>query len=385
VTLVEKFVFPRDKPCGDALTPRAVLQLQQMGLASYVDQLHRVDGVDLHGPNAHHRLQWPDHDDYPRFGAVVRRGDLDGVVAGRAEAAGVRLLAGHEAIQPILDRGFVRGATVQRPNGESMEIRATYTVVADGANSRFGRSLGTFRTREWPFGSALRGYWYSPAGEDTHIRADLGLTDRNGHVVPGYGWTIPMGDGTVNVGVGVLSSFREFKGLNPSALLDDFVQRRADEIGLDPEAVIGRIDGGRVPLGHSVGPTAGPSYLVIGDASGSASPFNGDGIASAYETGRLAASVLHEALTDRNPAALQRYPQAVAEMYGRYFQVGRLFARLVGHPAVMRELSRTGMRSRALSEAMLRVQSNLLRPNAWGLGEVGYRVGSIAAKFAPNA
>ena len=63
----------------------------------------------------------------------------------------------------MIERGFVRGAVVQRKGaGAPEEVRARYVVVADGANSRFGRALGTSRDREWPYGTAIRGYWASP-------------------------------------------------------------------------------------------------------------------------------------------------------------------------------------------------------------------------------
>lgn len=385
VTIVEKWTFPRDKTCGDALTPRAVLQLQDMGMQALVSELHHTDGVIVHGPTLTRRVPWPAHPSFPTFGAVARRCDLDGIVADRARRAGATLLCGHEAVQPIIERGFVRGAVVQPTKGDPFELRSTYVVVADGANSRFGRALGTFRTREWPYATAIRNYWPCPGADDRWIRSDVALTDRNGQSIPGYGWVIPIGDGRVNVGVGLLSTFREFKGVNTTHLLDQFVLRMADRIGIEPDHALDRPQSGRIPMGHSVGPSAGPSYLVVGDAAGAVSPFNGDGIAYAYETGRLAAHVLHEALTADDPAALQRYPALIDERYGEYFQVARLFASSIGRPAVMRRLSRTGLRSQAVVEAMVRVQNNLLRPDTVGAAELGYRAFALAARLAPNA
>jgi menaquinone-9 beta-reductase len=321
----------------------------------------------------------------PQYGYVVRRRELDTLVAHNAVAAGATLMEGHDALQPIVDRGFVRGAVVQPPTGEPIEIRARYVVVADGANSRFGRSLGTFRTREWPYGTAIRTYWESPRHAEPWIESALDVKDRNGNPMPGYGWIFPVGDGTVNIGVGLLSTFREFKSVNTTHLLDAYAHQVADRWEIKPDQPECKATSGRIPMGGSVGPKAGPSYLVIGDASGSVNPFNGEGIDYAYETARMAAMVLHEALDAGDPTVLQRYPSLLEEEYGEYFKVARLFARVIGRPALMRELTRAGMHSRTLMEWVLRIMANLLRPDELGPAEMAYKAATKLVKLAPNA
>ena len=266
-------------------------------------------------------------------------------------------------MHPLIERGFVRGASVQRPDGSTMDVQAEFTIVADGANSRFGRALGTYRTREWPYGTAIRTYWRSPKHDEPWIESALDVKDRNGNPMPGYGWIFPVGDGTVNIGVGLLSTFRDFKSVNTTHLLDAYAHQIADRWEIDAAHPEGRPVSGRIPMGGSVGPKAGPTHLVVGDAAGSVNPFNGEGIDYAYETGRLAADVIHEALTDADPTALQRYPKLLEDEYGQYFKVARLFARVIGRPALMRELTRTGMHSRTLMEWVLRIMANLLRPD----------------------
>ncbi len=385
VTIVERKSFPREKTCGDGLTPRAVHQLNEMGLADQLLPFHRYNGLRATGMGRQLELQWPTHPVYPQHGYVVRRRELDSMVASNAVAAGATLLEGHEALQPIVDRGFVRGAVVQPAMGEPIEIRARYVVVADGANSRFGRSLGTFRTREWPYGTAIRTYWESPRHAEPWIESALDVKDRNGNPMPGYGWIFPVGDGTVNIGVGLLSTFREFKSVNTTHLLDAYAHQVADRWEIDPDQPECKATSGRIPMGGSVGPKAGPSYLVIGDASGSVNPFNGEGIDYAYETARMAAQVLHEALDAGDPTVLQRYPSLLDDEYGEYFKVARLFARVIGRPALMRELTRAGMHSRTLMEWVLRIMANLLRPDELGPAELAYKAAAKLVKLAPNA
>ena len=385
VTIVERKSFPREKTCGDGLTPRAVHQLNEMGLGDQLAQFHRYNGLRATGMGRQLELQWPSHPVYPQHGYVVRRRELDTMVARNAVAAGATLLEGHDALQPIVDRGFVRGAVVQPPTGEPTEIRARYVIVADGANSRFGRSLGTFRTREWPYGTAIRTYWETPRHAEPWIESALDVKDRNGNPMPGYGWIFPVGDGTVNIGVGLLSTFREFKSVNTTHLLDAYAHQIADRWEINADKPECKATSGRIPMGGSVGPKAGPSYLVIGDAAGSVNPFNGEGIDYAYETARMAAAVLHEALDAGDPTALQRYPSMLDEEYGEYFKVARLFARVIGRPALMRELTRAGMHSRTLMEWVLRIMANLLRPDELGPAELAYKAAAKVVKLAPNA
>ena len=137
-------------------------------------------------------------------------------------------------------------------------------------------------------------------------------------------------------------------------------------------------------MGGSVGPKGGPTYLVIGDAAGSVNPFNGEGIDYAYETGRMAADLVSEALTTGDGMALQRYPQLLADEYGLYFKVARVFAKVIGNPPLLNELTRVGMHSRTLMEWVLRIMANLLRPDEVGPAEAVYRVVAQLARVVPE-
>ena len=386
VTIVEKKLFPRDKTCGDGLTPRAVKQVHDMGLGDELQQFHRYEGLRATAHGRALELQWPDHPIYPQHGFVVKRRELDSMVALNAEKAGAQLLQGVEASTPLLDRGFVRGAIVtNKQENTTTEIRAKYVIVADGANSRFGRSLGTSRTKEWPYGTAIRTYWESPRHNEPWIESALDVKDRNGNSMPGYGWIFPVGDGTVNIGVGLLSTFRDFKSVNTTQLLDAYAHMVADSWGITPDQPTCRATSGRIPMGGSVGPKVGPSHIVIGDAAGSVNPFNGEGIDYAYETARMAAHCLHDALVSNDPAALQLYSKMIDDEYGQYFKVARLFARVIGRPVLMRELSRAGMHSRTLMEWVLRIMANLLRPDEIGPAEAAYKAAAQIVRLAPNA
>ena len=386
VTIVERKKFPREKTCGDGLTPRAVKQLDDMGLSAQLSKFHRYEGLRATAHGKALELQWPSHPIYPSYGYVVRRRELDMMVARNAQNAGAKLLEEHEAVAPIMEKGCVRGAMVTNKNDNStVAINADYVLVADGANSRFGRNMGTSRERSWPYGTAIRTYWKSPRHQEPWIESALDVKDRNGNSMPGYGWIFPVGDGTINIGVGLLSTFKNFKEVNTSQLLDSYAYMVADKWEIDPTSPECKATSGKIPMGGSVGPKIGPTHIVIGDAAGSVNPFNGEGIDYAYETAHMAADVLHEALVSGDAMALKRYEQLIEDEYGQYFKVARLFARIIGQPLLMRELSRVGIHSRTLMEWVLRIMANLLRPDETGPAEAAYKAAAKIVRLFPNA
>jgi geranylgeranyl reductase family protein len=386
VLLLEKKHYPREKTCGDGLTPRSVKQLEDMGLADKLAEHHRFEGLRSIAFGRTLEMQWPSHPDYPSYGYVVTRKDLDHLVAERAVKAGAVLWDQSEALAPLLEGGLVRGAVVKRKEtGATEEVRARYVVVADGANSRFGRALGTARRRDYPLGMAIRGYFESPLHDDPWIESHLDIRDKAGNVLPGYGWIFPVGDGRVNVGIGLLSTFNQWKAVNTSHLMDAFVDYAPDRWGISPAVSCGPATGGRLPMGMSVGPHVGPTWLVTGDAGGSINPFNGEGIAYAYETGRMAAGVLDEALVSGDGLALSRYPELLQAEYGLYFKVARAFVRIIGRPELMRLLVSTGMHSKSLMEWVLRIMANLLRPDELGPAEAAYKAVAAIARITPAA
>ncbi len=403
VAVVEKKVFPREKTCGDGLTPRSVRQIADMGIEGSLTGAHRYGGLRAHAYGKVLDLPWPEHPSFPSYGYVITRHDLDAIVNERAAKAGATVWQGTEAVEPILEsdpatpggtrsgpapaRGLPTcvGAVVKdKSTGTVRNVQARYVVVADGANSRFGRSLGTARDRSQPMGMALRGYYTSPGHDQTFIESHLDIRDGDGKVVPGYGWIFPLGDGRVNVGVGLLSTDRRWKGVNTSTLMDHFVAYAPKEWELSPSTSLGPPTGGKLPMGLAVGPRVGATTLVVGDAAGAINPFNGEGIAYGYETGRLAAASLGEALSGGGHEALDRYETRLDEAYGLYYRVARAFIRVISRPELMQLCVGTGMYSESLMTWILRIMSNLLRPDETGVAEAAYRALALIARLAPE-
>jgi len=126
----------------------------------------------------------------------------------------------------------------------------------------------------------------------------------------------------------------------------------------------------------------GRNWIAIGDASGAVNPFNGEGIDYAYETGRMAAGFIAEALGSGDLTRLRRYEDALEDTYGDYHRVARVFAKVVGNPAAMKALTTVGMRSKPLMEWVLKVMANLLEPEEYGMTERVYHAIERIVKVA---
>jgi geranylgeranyl reductase family protein len=379
--LVEKKQFPREKTCGDGLTPRSVYQLREMGLEdSVAAKGHRFNGLRAFGFGATLEMNWPEHPVFPGYGYTITRFNLDGLVAQRAESLGATLLNGVEAIAllepseaPDDALKGAAGVVVRGKDDSVAEIRARYLVVGDGQNSRLGRELGTVRNKSWPMGMALRGYYTSDRHDEAWIDSHLDIRDPKGDVVPGYGWIFPLGDGRVNVGVGLLSTGGAWKGVNTTKLQEYFVSQTADAWGLNDETCCGPATGGRLPMGLALGPRSGPNTLTIGDAAGTVNPFNGEGIAYGYETGRIAAAVVAEALLANDSSLLRLYDERLESAYGDYFKVARAFVRIISEPKILSACVGVGLRIEPLMKELLAIMANLMRNDKKGPAEIGYR------------
>lgn len=355
VLVVERGSSPRDKACGDVLTPQAVHHLDELGLGGVLNRFHRVDGIRFCGYRRQVDIAWPETECRPPHGYVARRAGLDALVLEHAAHLGATVWSPAEAVAPLLHNGLLIGATVRfGASASTEEVAARYVIIADGANSRFARALGVSRDRSVPVGVATRTYFTSPRADETWLESTLDIRDPSGATLPGFGWVFPVGDGTVNVGVGLLSARRNRTSVDTTHLLGAHAARLVDRWQLDPAAPLGPPAGGRLPMGGSVGPAAGPNWLVAGDAAAAIRPLSGAGVAAAYESGRLAAGLVAEALGTADGLVLRRYPTELSRRVAHSLRTARLFARAVGNPSVARELPWMAMRSRAALERAVR-------------------------------
>ncbi|HZE65936.1 MAG TPA: geranylgeranyl reductase family protein [Sporichthyaceae bacterium] len=391
VLLLEKAQFPREKVCGDGLTPRGVKQLVAMGVPlREEDGWIRNQGLRIIGGGSRLEIPWPDLSSFPDYGLVRTRQDFDEILARHAEKAGARLHEGANVTGPILDERTNRvvGVTAKEA-GAVTEYRAPITLACDGNSTRLALSLGLHKRDDRPMGVAVRTYYESPRHDDDWLESWLELWDRSGttpRLLPGYGWIFGVGDGTSNVGLGILNTSNAFGKTDYKAMLRTWMDSTPEEWGFREENRRGQIQGAALPMGFNRTPHYTRGVLLVGDAGGMVNPFNGEGIAYAMESAALAADVVVQALAARcdelRERTLHGYPQALKDAYGGYYTLGRVFVKAIGNPNVMKLATRHGLPHPTLMRFTLKLLANLTDPTG---GDAMDRLINGLSRLAPAA
>jgi geranylgeranyl reductase family protein len=349
--LVDAAVFPRDKTCGDGLTPRAIHELQLLGLEDWL-RAHTVNrGLRAHGFGQTLLLPWPGGS-LPDWGSAVARTELDDHLRTTAIKAGAAALDGARAVDVRLENGRVAAVTFRR-DGETFDVACRRLVVADGVRSPLGKLLGREWHQDTVYAVAGRSYLTSTASDDPWISSHLELRGDNGEVLSGYGWIFPLGSGEVNLGVGTLATQQRPAKVAIRPLMQRYADERRSDFGLSGD--LRAPTSALLPMGGAVSNVAGPNWALIGDAAACVNPLNGEGIDYGLETGRLVVEVMgeHDDLSTVWPALLR-------ESYGEAFSIARRLAGLVTLPGLLRTLGPAGMRSDWLMTLALRWMGNLV-------------------------
>lgn len=351
VTVLEKAEFPRDKVCGDGLTPRCTRALIRMGIdvSTEAGWIHNL-GLRVYGGRvAPFVLPWPELESFPSFGLARRRTELDAILINHAVAGGANLITGANVTEPVLDAsGRICG--VRTADGRL--FTAPFVVAADGGSSRLAVKLGREKRDDRPMGVAVRTYVRSPRHDTDYMESWLQLWDGvpgQSNLLPGYGWAFPLGDGTMNVGLGTVAPNSAALGkVDYRDQLKRWLGGAPEEWGISLEGVEAPIKGAALPMSFNRKPAYADGLLLVGDAGGMISPFNGEGIAYAMEAGEYAADAIADAFyrgpgTSGAERALQGYQTRLRSELGGYFRLGKTFVRLINHPQVMRVCTEYGL------------------------------------------
>ncbi|MEB8327327.1 geranylgeranyl reductase family protein [Dietzia kunjamensis] len=400
VTVLDAARFPRDKTCGDGLTPRAMLEVDRLGLGGWARDRITIRGLELRGFGHERRVPWP-AGEHGGTGSAVRRTVFDDRLRQAAVEAGAVV---HDGVRVTgVERGDDGEVTAVRTEGGRVECRTL--VVADGVRSPVGRLLGRTWHRDTVYAVAARSYVRSGRHDHPWIGSDLELRDEAGAIQPGYGWVFPLGDGEVNLGVGALATSARPANVAVKELLQHYARSVRGEWGLvdQPRAVTSAL----LPMGGAVSTVAGPNWAAVGDAAACVNPLNGEGIDYALEGGRLLAELIvaghgvgragrgaagsgdgtegsragRSAGASAN-ALTHAWPQVLRETYGESFAIARDAARLLTYPKFLPLAGPVGMRSQALMTAAVRCMSNTVADSDRDVVARSWRVaGSIARRL----
>ena len=396
VLLLEKTSFPREKVCGDGLTPRAVRQLLAMGVDTDGPGWVKNHGLRIVGGGHTLELRWPDLATYPGYGLVRTRLDFDEILARHAQKAGARLHERTAVTAAVTDErtGRVVGVRARpldddgRKAGDEKTYTAPIVVAADGNSARLALSRGLAKRDDRPMGVAVRTYFTSPRHDDDWLESWLELWDGppgRGDLLPGYGWIFGVGDGTCNVGLGILNTSSAFQSVDYKQMLRRWLDNTPPEWGFAESNRTAPIRGAALPMGFNRKPHYADGLLLVGDSGGMVNPFNGEGIAYAMEAGEMAADAIIQAVgrpPEQHERALRAYPAALDARYGGYYTLGRLFVGLIGHPAVMAAATRHGLKRERLMRPTLKLLANLTDPRD---GDVADRLINALSRVTPPA
>ncbi len=387
VLLLEKSAFPREKVCGDGLTPRGVKQLIDLGIDTREENgwLHNK-GLRVVGGGVTMELDWPELATFPNYGVVRPRQDFDEMLANTAKAAGARLHENTTVTKAIIENGRVVGVEAkQGPEKNPVTYRAPITVACDGVSARLALSVGLQKDDDKPMGVAVRRYYSSPRTKDDYLESHLELWAPDGKLLPGYGWIFGMGDGTVNVGLGILSTSKAYGTTDYRQLLRSWLDGTPEEWGFREENATSRIGGAALPMGLNRKPHYSKGLVLVGDAGGMVNPFNGEGIGYAMESAKIASESVVQALARtgvNREHALHGYPVRIEQALGSYYRLGNVFSKLIGNPAVMRTATKYGMPRKRLMKLVLKLLAGLYDPKD---GDAMDRLIVAATKLAPTA
>jgi geranylgeranyl reductase family protein len=334
VVLVDEARFPRDKVCGEGVSPEAWRLLARMGADGAVHALRprAIRGMKLTSPDG--TAFRGDYDGAREPGFAVRRWCLDRALLDSARAAGVEVREGVRARDVVRREGIARGIMVEGAEGPE-HLDARLVVAADGRRSVVARKLGLLREHPTLRKFAVRGYWTGVEGLSDH--GEMHVTHG------GYCGIAPLAGEDANVTFVLDQAEMRAAGgdLGPFYLRTlrrwPRIAERLERARLmGPPRAIG-------PLALEARRVSAPGAVLVGDAAGFYDPFTGEGFTLALRGAELAAGVAHRALAG-GATDLRLYDRLRDEATRDKFRLNRLLQRVVAWPAladaVARRLSR---------------------------------------------
>jgi len=354
ILLLDKAEFPRDKTCGDGLTPRALKVIKDMGLLNDLLRVgYRVNGLKIAAPKGHTvEAPFPDLSGQPGYTLIVPRLTLDHTILNHALKNGAALESSFRVTQvaPARDSVIITG----KQRGRVMTIKARLAMIATGgASIPLLLQMGLLKKAP-PVAVAARAYFEGVEGltDQLQLRFD-------GVPLPGYGWVFPLPNGAANVGAGIFPTrWGRWRAASAArTAYDAFVQAPALQLMLRGARQVGPVKGYPLRMDFTTAPTYGERVLLLGEAAGLVNPLTGEGIDYALESGKLAAEHMLKMfrVDDISPAALAAYDPLLRQQFQRLFIICGWIRDLFVNPLLINPLVSAAIRRPDLKLALINI------------------------------
>lgn len=353
VLLLDKFNFPRDKTCGDGLTPRALRVLDDMGILNAVEQVgHRLDRVEFVAPKGHAAAAAiPKKEQSCNYLLVVPRFVLDNIILERALASGAKFRS------PVRVTGVAQEESAMVITGEqgnkALAFRARMVILAVGANTKLLLRMGLLKKMP-QMTLCARTYYDGITSVIDAIQCRL-----DGVPLPGYGWVFPVSDTSANVGIGMFPAglAKRWMPKTAHAAFDAFVQSPSLQRLLAGARRTGPIKGYPLRVDFARSPTFGERTILVGEAAGLVNPVTGEGIDYALESGKMAANhVSHMfAAGDFSVKQLMTYDTILRQHYQRLFVLCDQLRMLYLNPLILNQVVRAVARDDELMTLLMNI------------------------------
>jgi len=374
-------VFPRVKACGDALTPRAVAALGMLGL-DIPAHWHRSTGIAVYGDHdGPYVFDWPASSGLPTISCTVPRSEFDNFMLEAATAAGAHVRLGVAVHGPVTD-----GKRVVGVSGDGEIWLAPAVIDATGAAARLAVPAGMPRLKQRPMGVAARGYMRAmgdEAPDERWLHSWMAMPEPSSPEAArlvGYGWVFPMGGGLYNVGIGQLSTSASFGRTDYKAALIDWAGTLPPAWGMTWVDADGtradkpEILSAALPMDLNRKVVYRNGTLLVGDAAGLVSPYDGEGVSWGLESGIWAGEAVAAAKSagfgaSEGEAALQGYHWRVKAEIGGYYRSGALFTKLMGNPTILAACLKFGLPRKWVMRLVNKLMAGLIAPQGGPLDD----------------
>lgn len=312
VLILDKASFPRNKTCGDGLSPRSVNVIKKLGIYDTFKEnlpLHRIDSITLSGPSGESCTvgnEWLKNP-MDAEGYTIQRTLFDNFLYEQAKNAGCDIKSRFKVEKILTNSGVASGVIGKNYHDQCDEtFKAPLIIACDGAHSLVRSQVGLKPHGKSEINVGVRGYYKNVKNLGSAIEIHFSK-----ETFEGYFWIFPHSDGSANVGLTFSHNYIKKKKINLKKYIHDIITKSSFSSRFVDAELQGNLQIEYLPLGRTHGVPSVKGVLLCGDALGLIDHFSDEGIGNALLSGKMASDIIA-----KNPPGVVKY-----ESLDEYYQV----------------------------------------------------------------